>query len=67
MINTLGMTVEEMAEVRETFDADLLALSRHKLDTPHVVKVHAAQKLEGTRDRDPVVCCRYYRGSIFST
>ena len=41
VISTLGMTRDELAEMRETFDAELLALSR--LDTPQVVKVHVAQ------------------------
>lgn len=40
VINTLGMSKEEVAEVRNTFDAELLALSR--LNTPHIVKVKAA-------------------------
>lgn len=40
MIDTLGMNKEEMMEVLDTFDAELLALSR--LNTPHIVKVHAA-------------------------
>ena len=44
VINTLGMSRDEMADMWETFDAELLDLSR--LDTPHVVKVdtHATRR-----------------------
>eukprot|EP00752_Nemacystus_decipiens_P009411 g8414.t1 len=40
VINTLGMNKEEMAEVLDTFDAELLALSR--INSPHIVKVYGA-------------------------
>eukprot|EP00903_Cladosiphon_okamuranus_P014963 g13850.t1 len=40
VINTLGMSRDELAEMWETFDTELLALSR--LDNPHVVKVCGA-------------------------
>eukprot|EP00903_Cladosiphon_okamuranus_P006604 g6451.t1 len=40
VINTLGMNKEEMAEVLETFDAELLDLSR--INSPHIVKVYGA-------------------------
>lgn len=40
VINTLGMNKEEMTEVLDTFDAELLALSR--INTPHIVKVRNA-------------------------
>ncbi|CAM9457861.1 unnamed protein product, partial [Hapterophycus canaliculatus] len=40
VINMLGMNKEEMSEVLDTFDAELLALSR--LSTPHIVKVYGA-------------------------
>lgn len=40
----MGMSRDEMADMWETFDAELLDLSR--LDTPHVVKVdtHATRR-----------------------
>lgn len=39
------MNKDEMVEVLDTFDAELLALSR--LNTPHIVKVHALAILPG--------------------
>lgn len=35
----MGMKKEEMAEVLDTFDAELLALSR--IDSLHIIKVHS--------------------------
>ncbi|CAM9964972.1 unnamed protein product [Ectocarpus sp. 12 AP-2014] len=40
VFDTLGMTKEEMTEVLDTFDAELLALSR--LSTPHIVQAYGA-------------------------
>lgn len=37
VINTLGMSKEETSEVLDTFDVELLALSR--LRSPHIVQV----------------------------
>lgn len=45
VINTLGVNKEEMAEVQDTFDAELLALSR--INTPQIVKVHCTRMLCG--------------------
>ena len=42
MINTLGMTRDELAELREAFDAELLALSR--LDIPQFVQVRKCRQ-----------------------
>ncbi|CBJ30511.1 Zn binding domain-containing protein [Ectocarpus siliculosus] len=40
VFDTLGMSKEEMTEVLDTFDAELLALSR--LSTPHIVQAYGA-------------------------
>ncbi|CAM9329340.1 unnamed protein product [Ectocarpus fasciculatus] len=40
VFNTLGMSKEEMTEVLDTFDAELLALSR--LSNPHIVQAYGA-------------------------
>lgn len=45
----LGMNKEEMSEVLDTFDAELLALSR--LSTPHIVKVHTTH-FSSVRDQE---------------
>lgn len=39
----MGMNKEEMAEVLDTFDAELLALSR--INSPHIVKVRSIPRL----------------------